>query len=126
MDILRPALPALVVALVTRRETGEKASQVGETLTDTLSNGLMIMRSVTPGADSANRNRSAPAQQPYFRALVKGERLQFKPGRADDFRWPREDDLPPPPEAEAAGAAPITSPVQLRAAPKGAPRPGRS
>lgn len=127
VDILRPALPASVVALVTRRESGDKASQVGDTVTDTLSNGLMIMRSVTPSADAQARpgTRAAPSAQPFFRALVKGERLPPKPGRADDFRWPREDDLPPPPEATAGGAT-ITSPVQLRPAPKGSPRPGRS
>ena len=129
VDILRPALPASVIALITRRESGDKASQLGETLTDTLSNGLMIMRSVTPSADAAARGtRAAPTQQPFFRALVKGERLTPKPGRADDFRWPREDDLPPPPEADAGrGSAPISSPVQLKQVPpKGAPRPGRS
>lgn len=124
VDILRPALPASVVALVTRRETGDKASQVGETMTDTLSNGLMVMRSFTPSADAANRTpRAAPAAQPFFRALVKGERLTPKPGRADDFRWPREDDLPPPP---AAGGPAISSPVQLnKQPPKGAARPNR-
>ena len=127
VDILRPALPASVVALVTRRESGDKASQVGDTVTDTLSNGLMIMRSVTPSADAQARagTRGATSAQPFFRALVKGERLPSKPGRADDFRWPREDDLPPPPDATAGGAT-ITSPVPLRPAPKGAPRPGRS
>ena len=127
VDILRPALPSSIVALITRRETGDKATQVGETLTDTLSNGLMVMRSVTPSNDQANRvPRSAPAAQPFFRALVKGERLPFKPGRADDFRWPREDDLPPPPDAAARGNPSISSPVQLKQAPKGAPRPNRS
>ena len=121
VDILRPALPQSVIALVTRRDTGDKASQVGETLTDTLSNGLMVMRSITPAADGAVRApRNAPAQQPFFRALVKGERLPPKPGRADDFRWPREDDLPPPPEAAGTRAGPpISSPVELKTPAKG-------
>ena len=132
IEILRPAIPAAVVALVTRRESGDKASQVGETLTDTLSNGLMVMRSVTPSADGGARGqqRMAPTQQPFFRALVKGERLPFKPGRADDHRWPREDDLPPLPAAAQAPRPSISSPVELRPPPKGAPKvlgtPGRS
>ena len=123
VDILRPALPASVVALITRRESGDKASQVGETLTDTLSNGLMVMRSITQTAtDGASRApRSAPTQQPFFRALVKGERLAPKPGRADDFRWPREDDLPPPPDTTTARrpTPPPTSPVELKTPTKG-------
>ena len=114
LDIVRPALSTAVVSLVTRRDKGDKPSQMGDTLTDTLSNGLLVMRSVTPTSrDSDSRPaRSAATSQPFFIALVRGERLPPKPGRADDLRWPREDDLPPLPVA--AGPAPITSPVPLK------------
>ncbi len=115
MDIPRPALAASVIAIVTRRDKGDKPSPVGETLTDTLSNGLMVMRSVTP-ASGARRDQSAssPTQQPFFLALTKGARLPPKPGRADDFRWPREDDLPPPPVGPGNAAAAMSSPVDLK------------
>jgi hypothetical protein len=33
----------------------------------------------------------APSQTPYYQVLVKGERAVPKPGRADDFSWPRAD-----------------------------------
>ncbi|MGE0628101.1 MAG: GDSL-type esterase/lipase family protein [Hyphomicrobiaceae bacterium] len=120
LEIVRPALAASVVALVTRRDKGDKPSQIGETVTDTLSNGMMLMRSVTA---TRERNQGAPSQQPFFLALTKGARLTPKPGRADDFRWPREDDLPAPPSmgSGTAGGG-IASPVKLRPPPKGASR----
>lgn len=120
VDILRPAIPASVVALVTRRDTGTAPSQVGDTLTDTLTNGIMVMRSITPsGEGAASRSaRPPPTQLPFFRVMVKGERPTPRPGRADDHRWPRDDDVPPPePVAKAEPA-----PVAVRAPPKGAPR----
>jgi hypothetical protein len=114
LDVVRPALPTSIVTLVTRRDKGDRASQVGDTITDTLSNGMMVMRSVTPTTRQSTRaTRDAATRQPFFIALVRGERLPPKPGRADDFRWPREDDLPLPPDAEENRAAPIASPVQL-------------
>ncbi len=116
IEILRPPLTQSVIQLMTRRDKGDKPSEVGDTLTDTLSNGLLVMRSVSPsrsgGADRAG-SRGVLTQQPFFIALAKGERLPSKPGRADDFRWPREDDIPPPPPVTASAAAPISSPVPL-------------
>lgn len=113
IEIIRPPITQSVIQLLTRRDKGDKPSEVGDTLTDTLSNGLLVMRSVTPsragGAERAG-TRGVLTQQPFFIALAKGERLPSKPGRADDFRWPREDDIPPPPET---ASAPISSPVPL-------------
>lgn len=126
IEIIRPPITQSVIQLLTRRDKGEKPSEVGDTLTDTLSNGLLVMRSVTPsraGGTERAGTRGVLTQQPFFIALAKGERLPSKPGRADDFRWPREDDVPPPP---AAVSAPISSPVPLtKGTPSGArvPRP---
>ena len=124
VEIVRPALSASVIQLMTRRDRGDRPSQVGETLTDTLSNGLLVMRSVTPsrpGGADRTAGRASLTQQPFFVALARGERLPSKPGRADDFRWPREDDIPPPPKA-AAASAPISSPVPLAQPTKGRPK----
>ena len=131
IEILRPALTQSLIQLVTRRDRGDKPSQVGETLTDTLSNGMQVMRSVTPMRGSGERaaSRAALTQQPFYVALSKGERIPSKPGRADDFRWPRADDIPLPPQVQPAAA---TAPAGAAAAqpakgprprPPGAPRP---
>jgi hypothetical protein len=99
MDIVRPAIPASVVALVTRRENPDRPSQLGEAVIDQISGGLTVMSTValatTTGA-SGGRRRLSQSQSPYFRVLFKGERLPPRPGRADDISWPRPA---PPPEA---------------------------
>lgn len=99
LDIVRPAIPASVVALVTRRESPDRPSQLGESVTDQIPGGLTVMSTVAlaTGAGSAGgRRRLSPSQSPYFRVLFKGERLPPKPGRADDASWPRPA---PPPES---------------------------
>lgn len=98
VELVRPAIPASVIALVTRRESRDRASQIGEAVLDQIPGGLTVMSTVAlapaPGANGAARRRLAPSQAPYFRVLFKGERLQPKPGRADDIVWPRPE--PPP------------------------------
>jgi len=90
VEIVRPAIPASVVALVTRKQSNDKAAQMGDVLVDQIPGGLTVMSSIVPprGSDGGRR-RLSPTQSPYFRVLEKGERLQPKPGRADDFTWPR-------------------------------------
>lgn len=107
VDIVRPAIPAAVVALVTRKETGDKASQVGDVIADDIGGGLVVLSSITPsGLGSSGVARSiAPSQTPFYQVLIKGERPPPKAGRADDFTWP-------PPEPDIA-----VEPVPARARP---------
>lgn len=94
LDIVRPAIPASVVALVTRRESPDKPTQMGEQLVDQINGGLTVMSSVTPSSTvsaSGGVRRLSPTQSPYYRVLMKGERLTPRKGRADDFTWPRPD-----------------------------------
>lgn len=96
LDIVRPAIPASVVALVTRRESSDRLTQLGEAVLDQISGGLTVMSTVAlaTGPSGAGRARAIPSQTPYFRVLFKGERLPPKPGRADDTSWPRPTDPP--------------------------------
>jgi hypothetical protein len=88
IQIVRPAIPASVVNLMARRDgSGPR----GDLLVDQLDGGVTLMSSVTP-SDSKDRGRLSPTQAPYFRVLVKGERLRPKPGRADDLSWPPKND----------------------------------
>lgn len=120
LDIVRPAIPASVVALVTRRESPDKPSQMGETLIDQIAGGLTVMSSVTPSGTSSQgggRQRISPTQTPFFRVLVKGERLTPKPGRADDLGWPR---------TEATSATPAeTAPLRASTPPKSQVKDGK-
>ncbi len=83
IEIVRPAIPASVVSLMARREG---SGQMGDLLVNQIDGGLTLMNSVTP-AGNKGPGKLSPSQAPYFRLLVKGERLTPKPGRADDVRW---------------------------------------
>ena len=119
LDVLRPAIPASVVQLMARNATPDKATQVGDTLQEQLPGGLLLLSSVTPASETAGSNRRSrvsPTQTPYFKVMVKGERLTPKPGRADDFRWPRPDQtveavpVAIPAKASPANSLPLTDP----------------
>ncbi len=88
ISIVRPSIPASVVALMARREA---SGQRGDLLVDQIAGGLTLMSSISPSGNR-DRGRLSPTQAPYFRLLVKGERLQPKPGRADDLTWPPKPD----------------------------------
>lgn len=97
IELLRPAIAGSVIAVLTRGQSDERASKVGLTISDELSSGLMVLRSITPAAGGVDSGAKVPASElPFFRVLVKGERLPSIPGRADDFTWPRNDAVPPP------------------------------
>ena len=51
-----------------------------------------------PNQPPEQRRRLSPTQTPYFRVMVKGERVTPRPERADDVSWPRPE---PPPVADA-------------------------
>lgn len=111
VEILRPAIPASVVALVSRRQSASRPAQLGDTVQETLPGGLTVLSSITPGlaaGSQAQRRRLAPTQSPFFKVLVKGERIAPKPGRADDFSWP-----PPEPVAPRAEQRSESSPIPI-------------
>jgi hypothetical protein len=94
VEILRPAIPASVIALLTRKEPTDRASQFGDTLLAELPGGPLTLSSLSPGTEGGargQRHRLAPTQTAYVKVVVRGERMPPKPGRADDFRWPRAD-----------------------------------
>jgi hypothetical protein len=96
IEIVRPAIPASVVALVSRKQSPERPTPMGAVLVDQIAGGLNIMSTVTAASDASidGHRRLSPTQTPFFRVLVKGERLEARAGRADDFSWPRP--APPP------------------------------
>ncbi len=112
VDIPRPPISASVLALVTRRESPDRPSQMGDALVDQIPGGLTVMSSITPASESGAgaRRKVSPTQSSFFRVLVRGERMTPKPGRADDASWPRpgtiaaaepEKTAAPPPGAAA-------------------------
>ena len=68
------------------------------------------MSSIVPPRGSDGRRRMSPTQTPYYRVFERGERLVPKPGRADDFTWPR-----PPATTAAYRKRPPMRPVTAEA-----------
>src|SRR5262249_6128508 len=104
IDLPRPPIPAAVVSLVTRKESSDRPSQMGDVIPADVGEGFGFLTRIMPtsaGPGGGIARRMAPSQTPYYQVLVKGERPIPKPGRADDFSWPRveQPDLPvePPP-----------------------------
>jgi hypothetical protein len=108
IDLPRPTIPSAVLQLITRRDTGERASPMGDALADDVGGGLVVLSSVTPVGGPGVPRKAVPGQ-PYYQVWFKGERLPPKPGRSDDFTWPKVDpeiaiDAPPRPTRPAAPA----------------------
>lgn len=96
IEIVRPAIPAQVIAHVTRNANTAKAAPVGENVLQVLAGGTGVaISSVTTVTEIAGAaRRSVPVTQtPHYKVLVKGEAMPPKSGRADDFRWPRDPSL---------------------------------
>ncbi len=67
-------------------------SPPGETIVGDISEGVTGLATVSPVSDlnvNVGERRLPVTERLYYKTLVKGEALEPKPGRADDFRWPR-------------------------------------
>lgn len=134
VEILRPAIPASVVSLLTRRESADKPTHVGDAVMTEILGGLTVVSSVTPMGEVGARHRAGSDQTtPLYRVLQRGESLPPKPGRADEMPWPRPEPvldprLSQPLDAEPASAGIDTGSVATPAkadAPDGPPLPRR-
>ncbi|MBX9927144.1 MAG: DUF459 domain-containing protein, partial [Hyphomicrobiaceae bacterium] len=113
VDLLRPAIPASVLELVNKKDIAEKPTTLGDLLIDKIPGGVIVMSSISPAAEAnALRTRLPPTQTPYFRVMVKGERVPVRADRSDDVSWPRPE--PPPVEVIVPKTQP---PVPAAAAP---------
>jgi hypothetical protein len=91
IELPRPAIPGAVIQLITRKDTGDRPSQMGDVLADDVGGGLVVLSSVTAAIGTSGGPRPVSPGQPYYQVWVKGERLPPRLGRADDFTWPRAD-----------------------------------
>jgi uncharacterized protein len=104
VELPRPPIPAAVLQLITRRDTGDRPSQMGDALADDVGGGLVVLSSVTPVGGPGLPRKALPGQ-PYYQVWFKGERLPPRPGRSDDLAWPKADpELPVEPPRPAPPA----------------------
>ena len=133
VEIVRPAISAAIIALLTRKETVDAVQPPFELLADDVGDGISVSTMVTGLAESATsaRRRGPSNQAAYTAVWVKGERLPTKPGRADDFSWPRPSAdsevvpaaaTPTKPTASKTGPAGVTDPAQKARTKQQSPR----
>lgn len=116
LELPRPALSAAVMSLVTRNQSKDKPARLGDNAVEVASGGIPLMSTITPADQSAlalRKRRLSPTQSTFFKVWGKGERLDPKPGRADDFTWPR----PAPEPVVHVTARPADRTQPLRAIP---------
>lgn len=127
IDLPRPTIPASLMALLARRAASDRANQPGDVLIREIPGGLTLSRTISMAATPGTvPRRSLPSQTPFFRVLVKGERLEPKAGRADDIVWPPiSKPTPVAPATPAAAQQSNTSPETPApaVAPQPVPRP---
>ena len=63
LELPRPAIPAAVIALITRKDTGDRPSQMGDVVADDVGGGLVVLSSITPSGDD-RRGHQPPARAP--------------------------------------------------------------
>ena len=111
IDLPRPAIPGSLMALLARRAASDRSNQPGEALVREIPGGLTLSRTIsTVAAPGAPQRRALPSQTPFFRVLVKGERLEPKAGRADDIGWPAVSTSPAATPAAGQRSAPRPTP----------------
>lgn len=125
IDLPRPAIPGSLMALLARRVQSDRTNQPGEVLSREIPGGLTVSRTISSApAPGAPQRRALPSQTPFFRVLVKGERLEPKSGRADDISWPPVEAAPAPASAATPASTAAEAPARAPArAPRPIPRP---
>ncbi|MEZ5818871.1 MAG: GDSL-type esterase/lipase family protein [Hyphomicrobiaceae bacterium] len=121
IEILRPAIPASVVSLLTRRESRDKPSHVGDAVMTEILGGVTVVSSVTPIGEAGSRRRGAGDQTtPLYRVLQRGESLPPKPGRADEMPWPRPEPALDPRLSRPLEPEPASAPIDTGSVPQAA------
>lgn len=72
-------------------DSGSGGAPDPQVITSNLPGGYTAISSISAVSDvtlSSSRPQLPLAQRPYYRVLVRGEQLEPKSGRADDFAWP--------------------------------------
>ena len=95
VDVLRPDLSdqSLQAAQTLSTPGVAGAMPESEMITADINGELTALASISSVSDpslASSKPRLPLAQRPYYRVLIKGEQLEPKDGRADDFSWPRE------------------------------------
>ena len=96
VTIIRPPIPGSVIGQILSSRAAQQAD-LGHTMSADLLGGYTALSSISTSADAKeNLRQQLPlTDSPFYRLLIRGDTLPPKPGRADDFGWPRAGDAAP-------------------------------
>ena len=91
VTIVRPPISGAVLSQILAGRLAQQ-SDLGHTMPADLFGGFTALSSVATSADAkANLKQQLPlTESPFYRLLIRGDEMPGKPGRADDFSWPRQ------------------------------------
>ena len=104
VTIVRPAIAGAIISQILSSRDA-KLPELGHTMPADLIGGYTVLSSVTTSADARqNLSQQLPlSENPFYKLLIRGDSLPARPGRTDDFDWPRAGSPttadPPPPGA---------------------------
>ncbi|MGI9379323.1 MAG: SGNH/GDSL hydrolase family protein [Methyloligellaceae bacterium] len=89
IDIVRPTLSSTVLSNINQRR-GLNFAQNNAIIANDIDRELTALATISQNSNIGLKNakqRVPITQSPYYKVLVKGDALQAKKGRADDFSW---------------------------------------
>lgn len=88
--IVRPPIPGAVVAQILASRNAAQ-QDLGHTMPTDLKGGFTVLSSVATSLDGTSKlKQHVPlTENPFYKLLIRGDGLPAKPGRVDDFSWPR-------------------------------------
>jgi uncharacterized protein len=89
VELVRPAISETALQAAQNLGTQTASLMEGETVANDIGGGLTALASISPANElSGSAKPNLPlTERPYYRVLIKGEQLEPKGGRADDYRW---------------------------------------
>jgi hypothetical protein len=91
VSLVRPIDQSLQAAQGLTPQGTASSMPEAEMITSELNTGLTAVATISSLTDlslASSKPRLPLSQRPYYKVLIKGEQLEPKAGRADDFAWP--------------------------------------
>jgi hypothetical protein len=91
VSVVRPTIPNAAIQADRLTQPASVATTEPEVITSELPGGFTAVATISAVTDlslASSRPRLPLSQRPYYRVLIRGEQLEPKSGRADDFAWP--------------------------------------
>jgi uncharacterized protein len=90
--IMRPPIPGAIIQQAQSIRAAATQAELGHTLPADLKGGFTVLSSVATSPDTTGNGLKSQlplTQNPFYKLLILGDSLPAKPGRVDDFSWPK-------------------------------------